>query len=64
MVEDKGGAPTGYHHLTLDFKLGVLASIFEEEVDVADHEERFNIIVCEIGVARLQWTRENDECKF
>lgn len=52
MVEDERGAPTGYHHLTLDFKLGVLARIFEEEVDVANHGERFDILVCEIGVAR------------
>ena len=65
-VEDEGGAPTGYHHLTLDFKLGVLAGIFEEEVDVSNHGERFDILVCELGVwrGRLQRTRENDESKF
>jgi hypothetical protein len=61
-----GGAPTSYHHLTLDLKLGVLPRIFEEEVDVADHGERFDILVCEINAARrrLQRTREYDECEF
>ena len=65
-MEDEGGALTGYHHLTLDFKLGVLAGIFEEEVDVSDHGERFDILVCELGVGRgwLQRTREDDESKF
>ena len=61
-----GGARTSYHDLALDFELGIVARILEEEVDVADHGERFDIFVCELELARdrLQWTCEDDECKF
>ncbi len=57
---------TSYHHLALDFKLGVLTGILEKEIDVADHGERFNIFVCELDLARhwLQRTREDNERKF
>jgi hypothetical protein len=62
------GARTGYHYLALDFELGIVTRILEEEVDVADHGERFDIFVCELDSDlardRLQWAREDDECKF
>jgi hypothetical protein len=59
-------ARTSYHYLALDFELGIVTRILEEEVNVADHGERFDIFVCELNLARdrLQWTREDDECKF
>jgi hypothetical protein len=61
-----GGARTSYHDLALDFELGIVTRILEEEVDVADHGERFDIFVCELDLAwdRLQWTPEDDECKL
>ena len=61
-----GRAPTGYHYLTLDFELGIVTRILEEEVDIADLGERFDIFICELDLARyrLQCTREDDECKF
>lgn len=61
-----GGTRTSYHYLALDFELGIVTRILEEEVDVADHGERFDIFVCELGLIldRLQRTREDDKCKF
>ena len=61
-----GGTRTGYHYLALDFEFGIVTRILEEEVDVADQGERFDIFICELVLAqdRLQWTREDDECKF
>ena len=45
---------------------GPRGNFFEEEVDVSDHEERLDILVCGLGVSRgrLQRTRENDDRKF
>jgi hypothetical protein len=51
VIRGEDGAPTGYHYLTLDFKLGVLAGVFGEEVDVANHGEHFDILICELCVA-------------
>ena len=65
MVEDV--ARTGYHYLALDFEIGIVTRILEEEVDVADHGELFDIFVCELDLARwdrLRWTREDNECKL
>jgi hypothetical protein len=61
-----GGAPTSYHDLALDFELGVLARVFEEEVDVTDHRKSYDILVCDLDAARcgLQRTGEDDKCKF
>jgi hypothetical protein len=61
-----GQARTSYHHLALDFKLGVLARVLEEEVDIADHGERSDILVRELETARCgpQRPRKNDERKF
>jgi hypothetical protein len=39
------GARTSYHYLALDFELGIVTRVLEEEVDVADHGERFDIFV-------------------
>lgn len=61
------GARTSYHYLALDFELGIVTRVLEEEVDVADHGERFDILVCELDLARdhrLQRTREDDECEL
>jgi hypothetical protein len=61
-----GGARTSYHYLALNFELGIVMRILEEEVDVADHGERFDIFVCELDLVRdrLEWTCEDDESKF
>jgi len=61
-----GGARTSYHYLALDFELGIVTRVLEEEVDVADHGEHFDIFVRELDLTRdrLQWTCEDDECKF
>ena len=60
------GALTSYHDLALDFELGVLVRVFEEDIDVADHRESSNILVCDLDAARcgLQWTGKDDKCKF
>ena len=57
------GAPTVYHHFVFNFKLGVLAGVFEKEVHVADPWERFDILVCGLCITGrwLQQTRKNDE---
>jgi len=59
-------ALTSYHDLALDFELGVLARVFEEEIDVANHRENSDILVCDLDAARcgLQRTGEDDKCKF
>ncbi len=61
-----GRARTSYHYLALNFELGIVTRILEEEVDVADHGERFDLFVCELDLARdrFQWTCEDDERKF
>ena len=42
------GARTGYHHLTLDLKFGVVALMLEKEVHVADHGQCLDVVVREL----------------
>lgn len=60
------GPLTSYHDLALDFEFGVLARVFEEEIDVADHRESSDILVCDLDAAQcgLQRTGEDDKCKL
>jgi hypothetical protein len=47
----RGGGMDQLSSLTLNFELGVLARVFEE-VDVADHWECSDILICEFKVVR------------
>ncbi len=65
-MDMSSGAPTSYHDLALNFKLGVLARVFEEEIDVTDHRKSYDILICDPDAARcgLQGTGKDDKCKF